>query len=216
MARALLILANTAVRNKAMAWVRDAPEGTRVEFKGPKRTLDQNSRLWANLTDIATQASHNGRKYTPDAWKSLFLHACGREIQFVPALDGSGFIPFNNSSSDLSREEMSDLLEFMEAWAFENKVTFHYSGPREAAQPVSEASGSSDSLEVETPASAALEGSKPETPLDRGLRLLLQCKTAEDVNDLHASIRDELDKASQLTWDLKSSLRQGEIAQAGK
>lgn len=126
MARALLILVNADIRKKAKAWIDSAPDGTRVEYKGPQRSLDQNARLWAALTDIASQASHNGRKYTSDAWKSLFLHACGREIQFVPALNGSGFIPFNNSSSDLSKAEMSELLEFIEAWAAENSITLHH------------------------------------------------------------------------------------------
>ena len=35
----------------------DSPRAcmTRVEFKGPKRTLDQNSRMWAMLTDVSRQ-----------------------------------------------------------------------------------------------------------------------------------------------------------------
>lgn len=96
-----------------------------MEYKGPKRSLEQNAKLWATLTDIAEQATHNGRKYSAEAWKSLFLHACGREIQFVPALDGNGFIPFNNSSSDLSKQEMSELLEFVQAWAADNGIHLH-------------------------------------------------------------------------------------------
>src|SRR5688572_20680701 len=107
MSRALLVLRTEAERRKAVHWIDKAPPGTRVEFKAPRRTLDQNSRMWAMLTDVAEQAEHNGRRYTPDQWKVLFMHACGREIQFIPALDGSTFIPWGQSSSDLSKEEMS-------------------------------------------------------------------------------------------------------------
>lgn len=81
--------------------------------------------MWAMLTDIASQKEHAGRKYTPDQWKVLFMHACGREVQFIPALDNSTFIPWGQSSSDLSKEEMTNLIEFMFAWGAENSVTFH-------------------------------------------------------------------------------------------
>jgi len=125
MSRALLILRSDAIRERAIDWIRRAPDGCRVEFKEPQRSLDQNAKMWAGLTDIAAQATHGGRKYSTDQWKVLFLHALGRETQFIPALDGSGFIPFGQSSSDLSKKEMSDLLELMQSWGAEHGVTFH-------------------------------------------------------------------------------------------
>lgn len=125
MGRALLILDSAAQRAKAVAWVAKAPDGTRVEFKKSKRTLDQNSRLWAMLTDVASQATHVGKHYTADQWKVLFMHACGREVQFLPSLDGSTFLPWGQSSSDLSKEEMSELIDFIAAWGAENSIAFH-------------------------------------------------------------------------------------------
>lgn len=125
MSRALLVLYSDAMRAKAIDWISRAPKETRIEFKGPKRTLDQNSRMWAMLTDIADQKTHSGRRYTPDQWKILFMHACGREVQFIPSLDGSTFIPWGQSSSDLSKQEMTDLIECMFAWGAENGVVFH-------------------------------------------------------------------------------------------
>ena len=124
MSRALLVLNGHADRMKATDWVHKAPPGTRVEFKASKRTLPQNDRMWAMLTDIARQCKHAGQKYTPDQWKVLFMHACGREVQFIPALDGSTFIPWGQSSSDLTKGEMSDLIEFMFAWGSEHGVEF--------------------------------------------------------------------------------------------
>lgn len=125
MSRALLILRSDAIRAKAIDWIRRLPEGTRVEFKEPQRSLEQNARMWAMLTDISTQAKHGDRRYTPDQWKCLFLHSLGRETQFMPALDGKGFIPYGQSSSDLSKKEMTDLIELMFAWGAEHGVTFH-------------------------------------------------------------------------------------------
>jgi hypothetical protein len=136
MARALVTLHTAADRERAALWIKAAPQRTRVEFKGPRRTLPQNDRMWAMLTDVATQKEHCGRKYSTDQWKALFMHACGREVQFLPALDGQGFIPWGQSSSDLSVEEMTTLIEFMFAWGAEHGVTFH---EPERAPPIGEA-----------------------------------------------------------------------------
>ncbi len=127
MTRSIIILSNESVRQKALDWVAKAPLGTRIEFKGPKRNLDQNSRLWAALGDIAEQKEHAGRKWPSEVWKLLFMDACQREVQFVPNLEGTGVLPWGKSSSDLSKAEMSDLLAFIEAWGTENGVMFHAS-----------------------------------------------------------------------------------------
>jgi NinB protein len=124
MSRALVTLKSPSDRERVARWAAGCAQGTRVEFKAPKRSLPQNDRMWAMLTDIAHQKEHSGRKYTPDQWKVLFMHACGREVQFIPALDGSTFIPWGQSSSDLSKAEMTDLIEFMFAWGAENGVVF--------------------------------------------------------------------------------------------
>lgn len=124
MSRALIIVQREADRLKAVRWAQQAPTGTRIEFKAARRSLDQNAKMWALLTDVATQKTHMGRRYSPDQWKIIFLHACGREVQFVPALDGSTFLPFGQSSSDLSKSEMSDLIECIVAWGAQNNVVF--------------------------------------------------------------------------------------------
>jgi hypothetical protein len=124
MSRAMIVLTAKADFERAFRWLEKMPRGTRVEFKAPKRSLPQNDRMWAMLTDVARQKEHGGRRYTADQWKVLFMHACGREVQFIPALDGSTFIPWGQSSSDLSKEEMSELIDFIAAWGAENGVTF--------------------------------------------------------------------------------------------
>ena len=125
MSRAFLVLSGSFMRERAIHWIRGAPEGTRLTFQQAKRTLPQNARMWSMLTEVATQATHCGLKYTADEWKVLFLHALGRETRFIPSLDVKTFIPIGQSSSDLSKTEMSDLMEFMAAWGAEHGVTFH-------------------------------------------------------------------------------------------
>jgi hypothetical protein len=125
MSRAFLILANAQVRARAQNWIGKLPVGTRVEFREPKRTTPQNARMWAMLTDIAAQKEHFGRRYPTEAWKAIFLHALGKETTFIPALDGAGFLPLGQSSSDLSKREMSDLIEMMKWWGAEHGVVFH-------------------------------------------------------------------------------------------
>jgi len=125
MSRYLIIIDSNVDRTAIIKCAKSAPLGTRVEFKGAKRTLPQNDMMWSMLTDISFQKEHAGRKFTPDQWKVLFLHACGREVQFLPSLDGSTFIPWGQSSSDLSKDEMSNLIDFIATWGSENGVQFH-------------------------------------------------------------------------------------------
>lgn len=133
MSRALIVCYSQADRRKAADWCMKAPTGTRIEFKASKRTLPQNDRMWSMLTEVATQVTHLGNKYTPDQWKVLFMHACGREVQFLPGLDEKTFIPWGQSSSDLSKEEMSELIEFIFAWGAEHGVTFNDDAQEQAA-----------------------------------------------------------------------------------
>lgn len=124
MSRHLISLYTEEDRKRARTYVNSAPLGTRVEFKAAKRSLPQNDALWSYLTDIAAQKTHNGRRYTPEIWKALFLHGLQREVQLIPTLDGSGLLPLTRTS-DLSKQEFSDLLEFIKMWAAENGVVLH-------------------------------------------------------------------------------------------
>lgn len=120
-----MVIANDDFRRRAVNMVQNAPKDTRVTFQAPRRTLPQNARLWASLTDVASQKDHFGRKYDADTWKCIFMQAWGKEVKFVPTLSGDGIIPLLFSSSDLSKAEMSELLEFIYSWGAQNGVTFH-------------------------------------------------------------------------------------------
>jgi hypothetical protein len=122
MSRALLTLRTIADRETACRWVRQAPVGSRLEFKSPRRTLPQNDRLWAMLTEIARQVDWYGQKLTPDDWKDVFT-ASLRRAHVVPGIDG-GFVPLGMRTSDMSKEEMSALIELIYAFGAERGVVF--------------------------------------------------------------------------------------------
>jgi hypothetical protein len=107
-------------------WLDKAPAGFRVEIAEPKRSSEQNSKLWATLTEIARQRpTHNGVKMTPDLYKSVFMQALGREMVMLPTLNGDGFFPIGHRSSELSKAEFSDLLELIHAWAATQSITLN-------------------------------------------------------------------------------------------
>ena len=125
MGRHVLILANEAIRAKAQKWLEKAPIGFRIEFKEPKRTTEQSDYMWALLTDMASQTTHMGQKYTPEIWKCLFMAAMGNEVKFIPALDGVGVLPLGLSSRDLSKKEMGDLITLIISEGIQRGVKFH-------------------------------------------------------------------------------------------
>ena len=124
MGRALLVLHNDTMRAKAIDWVRRAPAETRVEFKGPKRTIPQNDRMWAMLTELSTQLLWHGQRLSTEDWKQVMLASLKQEMRIVPNIHGDGFVQLGRSSSDLSKEEMADLMTIMEAFAARYGVKF--------------------------------------------------------------------------------------------
>lgn len=125
MTRAVIVLNDEQERGRAKRWAAQLPAGTRVEFKAPKRSLPQNDRMWAMLTDIATQLPWHGIKLSPDDWKLLFLDSLKRELRMVPNLDGNGFVNLGRSSSDLSKAEMTDLIDLIGMFGANHGVVFH-------------------------------------------------------------------------------------------
>ena len=124
MGRALIIVHGPADRERAARWASKAYDGTRISFMASKRTLPQNDRMWAMLTDIAKQKRHCGQYYPTETWKALFMHALGQEMRFLPALDGQGVVPIGYRSSRLTKQEMSELIELIRAWGAQHGVTF--------------------------------------------------------------------------------------------
>lgn len=166
MSRALIVLDTEFQRRKAADWVWSLKHGTRVEFKAPKRSDDQNSLMWVLLTKISVSLKWHGRHLTPDDWKLQFLDALRRvkneELRIVPNIDNTGFVNLSTSSSDLSKDEMSDLIELIYKFGAEHGVDLSQSDA-----PTSEGSDESltppEAVAAEpVPAAADQEAGEPE------------------------------------------------------
>jgi hypothetical protein len=123
MGRATLILNSRTNRDRAHAFVKGAPNGTRVTFNASKRSIPQNDRMWAMLTDVSEQLEWHGVKLKAEDWKLVFMDALNREVRMVPNIEGTGFVNIGTRSSDLSKEEMSDLIELIFAFGAKHGVT---------------------------------------------------------------------------------------------
>lgn len=121
MERRLFVLNTREKRQFVAKIVASLEKWSRVEIKGPKRTLPQNDKLWAMLTDFAEQAEWAGKKRTTLEWKDLFTGAvkvAGGGVEAVPGLEG-GIMLLGLHTSDMSVAEMADLITYMDSKAIE-------------------------------------------------------------------------------------------------
>ncbi len=98
MSRPTVTLNTNADRRRASDWVFSADDGTRVVFIQAKRTIDQNAKMWAMLTDIAEQVEWHGLKLGTNDWKLMFMDALKREMRVVPNIDRNGFVNLGAST----------------------------------------------------------------------------------------------------------------------
>jgi hypothetical protein len=116
-------LSNKEVRHRAARAVLDAPDYWTVDINPPKRSQEQNRRLWAFLGDIAEQVDWYGQKLSPDDWKSIFT-ASLQKSRVVPGLDPGSFVVMGLRTSKMNKQEMSDLMTLIEAFGAERGVVF--------------------------------------------------------------------------------------------
>lgn len=133
MTRSVIVLSGAYERGLAKRWIDKAPDGWTMDLREPKRSDDQNRALWSLLNQIQRQRSiHMGVKMTPDLWKAVFADALGSEMTILPKLDGDGYFP-THSTSQLGKDEFSNLLELMLAWCAREGLTIKHFDPEEKA-----------------------------------------------------------------------------------
>jgi hypothetical protein len=93
-----------------------------VEIKPETRTLAQNARLWAMLTDVSKQVNWYGRKLSEEEWKHVFTASLSKQ-DVVPGIDG-GFVVLGKSTSKMTKPEMSELQQLIEAFGAQQGVRF--------------------------------------------------------------------------------------------
>jgi hypothetical protein len=98
-------------RRLAHQLIDKAPINAVVKISPEQRSLDQNNKMWAMISDVSRQKPE-GRLHVPEVWKAIFMAACGHEVQFENGLDNKPF-PIGFRSSNLSKTQMADLIEYM-------------------------------------------------------------------------------------------------------
>jgi hypothetical protein len=87
------------------------------------RSKEQNSRLWAMLTDVSNQVQWHGVSMSAEDWKHVFT-AAQHQQRMVPGIDG-GFVALGRSTSRMDKHELSELMELIAAFGAEHGVEFH-------------------------------------------------------------------------------------------
>lgn len=97
-----------------------------LELRPETRSLAENAMLHALLTRISKQVEWAGKKRDPETWKRLltaaWLRARGEPIEMLPAVDGHGVDIVFRRTSQLTRSECAELIEFVLAWSAEHGV----------------------------------------------------------------------------------------------
>ena len=91
-----------------------------VRRPSKKRSLDQNARLWAVLTDVSKQVEWYGRHLSKEAWKDIFTAALERQ-DVVPGLEG-GFVMIGGRTSKMTKKRFADLLTIIDAFGADHGV----------------------------------------------------------------------------------------------
>ena len=91
-----------------------------------RRNTEQNALLHALLDEIAVQYEWSGRKWDAEDWKRLltaaWMRAKNESPVMLPAIDGKGFDVLYRRTSQLSKAECSELIDYIQAWAAERGI----------------------------------------------------------------------------------------------
>jgi hypothetical protein len=127
--KAVLFLHNAQQAHAALATLwRDlkpwliAEHRFEVEVRPQRRSTEQNAKLWAMLNEVARQVEWYGQHLTPEEFKHVFTAALKKQ-RVVPGLDG-GFVVLGQSTSRMSKADLSELIELIHAFGAERGVKF--------------------------------------------------------------------------------------------
>jgi hypothetical protein len=127
-----LRLINNHTRTRAIELIKKSPEEPVYEMvlrqAESLRTIEQNAKAHAMLSDISKQVTWHGVKLSKEVWKRLTIAAMLREIGekpiLVPALDGCGIDIIYEKSSKLGVKKTCLWIEFLYCFGSENGVAW--------------------------------------------------------------------------------------------
>jgi|GEM_PF-597132 len=122
----VFVLAHADARRRAAEFLRTCMDGLVVTFKEANRTTGQNAVQWPILEAFAEQLKWpvNGSlvRMTAEEWKDVLSAAFrGESVRLAQGLDG-GVVMLGMRTSEMSKKQFSEWLEFLQAVAAERGV----------------------------------------------------------------------------------------------
>lgn len=124
MSRAIVKISNELDRRKVATWASNVKTGTTVEFRSPRRSDDQNALMWSLLSQVSKAVDWYGAKLSSEDWKDV-LTASLRHARVVPGIDPGTFVPLGMRTSQMTKEEIANLIELIYAFGANHGVTFN-------------------------------------------------------------------------------------------
>lgn len=120
------------VRLNSMEFIRTLPIDEKkplvVSIKPMTRSLEQNAKLHAMLSDIAKQCEFQGKKRDVETWKMIFVSAHkiakGGQAEMAIGLEGE-VINLRESTVQMSVKRLASLIEYVQAYCDLNGVVLN-------------------------------------------------------------------------------------------
>lgn len=99
----------------------------RLELKPMTRSLDQNAKFHAMISQIGAMMRTAGSTWSDDDWKRLLIdqwaHETNRKIgRVAPSLDGERVVQLGWQSRKFSTADASEFIEWLYAWSVEKGI----------------------------------------------------------------------------------------------
>ena len=125
-------LRSNQVRLNCIEFIKDLPTDDKrplvVKIQPMTRSLEQNSKLHALLSDISKQCEFNGQKRDIDTWKIIMVSAhkiaTGGKAEMVIGIECE-VINLRESTAQMGVQRLASLIEYTTAWGVENGVKFN-------------------------------------------------------------------------------------------
>ena len=125
------VQAHDALTRQMWPWIKAqllAGQEMTLEAKPANRSDAENRLLHAMLGHISKTQEWAGKRRDIETWKRLLVaawcRAIGEQIELLPSLDGHGVDIVFRRTSQLSRKECADLIEFIFSWGASHNIAF--------------------------------------------------------------------------------------------
>jgi len=98
-----------------------------LSVEAENRSDEQNKKYHAIIAEIAKQAQHIGARWEAESWKRFLIDQFATETglqggKVVPSLDGARVVQLGLQSRKFTREQGSEFIEWLLAWAAEKGI----------------------------------------------------------------------------------------------